>query len=251
MMDKILKIDLIDDSERIEVNLTDYNDTEIKQEIKELQDNQFSGDYNDLTNKPTIPTKTSDLQNDSGYVTTDTDDLENYYTKSETYNKNEVYDKDETYSKSEVYNKSETYNKTEIDNKVSSVYKYKGSVATYNDLPSSGLSVGDVYNVEDTGDNYAWTGMAWDRLGGDIDLSDYVKNTDYATNSVGGVVKVDGGYALQVSPTGAIRGLSRTVAQYGNLDNAGIICKGTLENVLTDRIGDINTMLDQMNREVV
>ena len=217
-MDKILKIDLIDDSEKIEVNLTDYNDTEIKQEIKELQDNQFSGDYNDLTNKPTIPTKTSDLQNDSGYVTTDTDDLENYYTKSETYNK------------------SETYDKTEIDNKVSSVYKYKGSVATYNDLPSSGLSVGDVYNVEDTGDNYAWTGTAWDKLGGSIDLSDYVKNTDYATNSVGGVVKVDGGYALQVSPTGAIRGLSRTVAQYGNLDNASIISKGTLENVLPEKL---------------
>lgn len=28
----------------------------------------FSGDYNDLTNKPTIPTKTSDLNNDSGFV---------------------------------------------------------------------------------------------------------------------------------------------------------------------------------------
>lgn len=29
----------------------------------------FSGSYNDLTNKPTIPSKTSDLTNDSGYVT--------------------------------------------------------------------------------------------------------------------------------------------------------------------------------------
>lgn len=28
----------------------------------------FSGDYDDLTNKPTIPTKTSDLNNDSGFV---------------------------------------------------------------------------------------------------------------------------------------------------------------------------------------
>ena len=29
----------------------------------------FSGSYNDLTNKPTIPSKTSDLTNDSGYIT--------------------------------------------------------------------------------------------------------------------------------------------------------------------------------------
>ena len=29
----------------------------------------FSGNYNDLTNKPTIPTKVSDLPNDSGYLT--------------------------------------------------------------------------------------------------------------------------------------------------------------------------------------
>lgn len=28
----------------------------------------FSGDYNDLNNKPTIPTKTSDLTNDSGFI---------------------------------------------------------------------------------------------------------------------------------------------------------------------------------------
>lgn len=29
----------------------------------------FSGSYNDLTNKPTIPTKTSDITNDSGFIT--------------------------------------------------------------------------------------------------------------------------------------------------------------------------------------
>ena len=32
-------------------------------------DQLFSGSYNDLTNKPTIPTKTSDLTNDSGFIT--------------------------------------------------------------------------------------------------------------------------------------------------------------------------------------
>lgn len=39
----------------------------------------FSGSYNDLTNKPTIPTKTSDLTNDSGFI--GTSDLSNYCTK--------------------------------------------------------------------------------------------------------------------------------------------------------------------------
>ena len=42
----------------------------------------FSGNYNDLSNKPTIPTKTSDLTNDSGFITissvpTKTSDLTN------------------------------------------------------------------------------------------------------------------------------------------------------------------------------
>lgn len=31
----------------------------------------FSGNYNDLNGRPTIPTKTSDLTNDSGYITSD------------------------------------------------------------------------------------------------------------------------------------------------------------------------------------
>lgn len=70
------------------------------------------------------------------------------------------------------------YTKTEVDGKVSAVYKYKGTVATYSDLPSTGLTVGDVYNVETTGDNYAWTGTAWDKLGGDIDLSGYQTKID-------------------------------------------------------------------------
>lgn len=38
-------------------------------------DTVFSGDYNDLSNKPSIPSKTSDLTNDSGYISdyTETD----------------------------------------------------------------------------------------------------------------------------------------------------------------------------------
>lgn len=44
-------------------------------------------------------------------------------------------------------------------------YVYKGSVATYDDLPSENVSAGDVYNVEESGMNYGWTGTEWDSLG--------------------------------------------------------------------------------------
>lgn len=45
------------------------------------------------------------------------------------------------------------------------VYRYCGSVVTYASLPTEELEVGDVYNVESTGMNYAWTGAEWDALG--------------------------------------------------------------------------------------
>lgn len=54
---------------------------------------------------------------------------------------------------------------------ISGVYVYKGSVATYSLLPSTGLTAGDVYNVEADGMNYAWTGTAWDALGGSFTIT--------------------------------------------------------------------------------
>lgn len=54
---------------------------------------------------------------------------------------------------------------------LTSAYRYKGSVATVNDLPASGNTAGDVYDVQATGVNYAWTGSAWDALGSVVDTS--------------------------------------------------------------------------------
>ena len=192
-----------------------------------------------------IPRKTSDLTNDSGFINKSVNDLVNYY------------------------NKTETYNKTEIDSKISSVYKYKGSVATYEDLPSSGLTIGDVYNVESDGSNYAWNGIAWDKLGGDVDLSNYYNKTqtdtllngkvdtsalndyytktrtdellgtkvgftDYATSQQGGVFKINNGYGTSMY-SGYLIGISRTIQQYNNDVSQLMISKGTLENVITGK----------------
>ena len=84
-------------------------------------------------------------------------------------------------------NKAEVYTKGEVDAKVSSVYKYKGSVENEAALPEDSNTTGDVYNVEDTGMNYAWDGTQWDKLGGDVDLTSYLTKesaeTTYAKKS--------------------------------------------------------------------
>lgn len=58
---------------------------------------------------------------------------------------------------------SETYaKKADLVN----VYKYKGSVETYEELTQTqNPTVGDVYNVTSTDMNYAWDGSQWDPLG--------------------------------------------------------------------------------------
>lgn len=75
---------------------------------------------------------------------------------------------------------------------IASAYNYKGSKATYSALPTTGNTVGDVWNVEDTGMNYAWTGSAWDALGGSVDLSGYM-TTEQVNAALGNKVdKVSG-----------------------------------------------------------
>lgn len=62
---------------------------------------------------------------------------------------------------------------------IAAALKYQGSKATVSDLPSSGNSKGDTWNVvaangnTPAGTNYAWDGSAWDPLGGTVDLSSY------------------------------------------------------------------------------
>lgn len=48
---------------------------------------------------------------------------------------------------------------------LTSMYKYKGSVATVSALPAQNNTVGDVYDVQETGMNFAWNGTSWDALG--------------------------------------------------------------------------------------
>lgn len=90
---------------------------------------------------------------------------------------------------------------------LATVYKYKGSVETYANLPTSGQQVGDVYNVKqadpdhniEAGDNVAWDGTTWDILAGDTDLSGYAQlnsaNTFKAMNAFRANIAVSNGTA--------------------------------------------------------
>lgn len=75
---------------------------------------------------------------------------------------------------------------------ISGAYHYKGTKATYADLPSTGNTEGDVWNVETDGMNYAWTGSAWDALGGTTDLSAYATKSEMNTALENKVDKVSG-----------------------------------------------------------
>ena len=86
-------------------------------------------------------------------------------------------------------------------------------------------------------DEYVYINGQWEKLGGvqvEVDLTDYVKNTDYATSTKSGVIKY--GYGAYVSGSnGYIMCPVRTYTQYQTDNDQNFIGKGTLENVITGK----------------
>ena len=133
--------------------------------------------------KTDLPTKTSQLTNDSGFLTSVakanlSSDVQASLSKADSA----LQSYTETDPTVPAWAKSPTkpaYTAAEVGaltlaeadkiyvkkTDVASVYKYKGSKAAVADLPSAGNTVGDVWNVEATNMNYGWTGSEWDPLG--------------------------------------------------------------------------------------
>lgn len=156
---------------------------------------------------------------------------------------------------------------------LTTVYQYKGSVATYANLPTTGQKVGDVWNIETAdpdhgikaGDNVAWDGAQWDTLGGNHDLSGYAQlnsaNTYTALNifranigvSNGTAAGSSGSVSFGVSPTG------ETVQARIGTDNLGglfyrtstkqphIFRVGTNDNVFAIRDDDTKVAFSSNN----
>ena len=129
--------------------------------------------YNNLTNKPSI--NNVELSGNKTLENLGIQPAGEYLVSADIVNK---ADKATTLA---GYGITDAYTKSEVDSKLSTVYKYKGSVATYEELPSAYNEVGDVYNVETDGMNYAWDGTTWDKLGGTVDLSNYYTKSEVNT----------------------------------------------------------------------
>ena len=141
---------------------------------------------------------------------------------------------------------------------LTTVYQYKGSVATYADLPTTGQKVGDVWNVETAdpdhgikaGDNVAWDGAQWDILGGNHDLSGYAQlnlaNTFTALNAFRANIAVSNGTTagsggtvrFGVSPTG-----ETVQARIGTDNLGGLLYHASTKQPHVFRIGTNNDVL--------
>lgn len=118
-----------------------------------------------VTNKAvdiSVPTKTSDITNDSGYITKAVNDLTNYYKKQE------------------------TYTQTEINNKLSAIPKF--AITVVSSLPTQNIQTTTVYLVssgEETNNlytEYIYVNNKWEILGRQqLDLSPYARSDSLAT----------------------------------------------------------------------
>lgn len=188
-------------------NLSDFTNDEGYAKSEDLSTVATSGAYSDLSGTPDL----------SGYITASVDNLANYYLK------------DETYTRQEVLNLIGQLQK--LTKEVVNILPVTGEDNVMYLVPKSTAGTSNVY------DEYLYINNAWEKVGDtEIDLTNYVQKTDYATQNVGGVIKVNSSYGAYVDENGIIRGyVMSTANDYANAYNSALISKGTLETALTSK----------------
>lgn len=164
----------------------------------------------------------------------------------------------------------------ELGNKVTKIYRPKGSVETFEELPAD-AEPGDVYNVVQShgnipaGTNYAWVDMgetmAWDPLGGTVDLSAYItkeesktitdklqedvtKNSNAITGLTTAIGKTDAS-VTELKNTVVIHGEDIDVIKTGQTEQDSKINDLQAElDVQKETIGSIQTTLDVQKESI-
>ena len=230
-----------------------------------------------------IPKKTSDLTNDSDYITS-----------QDILGKQNIED-----------NTLSTNNKTvpSAINEVNSIAKganqalsysnYQSMINVFNNLANNVYNVGQnvmivtlqvpdlwISGIESTSQTYTYTTdetfttelstngyvqVGYYKLSAletqKVDLTNYVKFTDYASGSSAGVVKTSNVNGISTD-NGTLKPAIKSYSDYSNASNYLFISKGTLENVITGKdlttksyvdglVGDIATALDTIQGEVI
>lgn len=179
--------------------LTKLNGIESGAEVNAIAGIKTNGVLQPIVNKIvdiSIPTKTSQLTNDSGFITNEVDNLTNYYTETEINGLlNNKADKSSVPTKlsqlnndtgfitnavdnlTNYYLKSETYTKTEVNDLIGQIKTI--SIQVVDTLPTTGES-NVIYLVpkegskDDIYNEYIWVNNAWELIGStQIDLTGY------------------------------------------------------------------------------
>lgn len=151
-------------------------------------------------------------------------------------------------------NKSDVYTKEQVDAKISSVYRFCGSVASYNNLPQSDQVIGDTYNVEDTGANYAWTGTLWDKLSETIDLTNYATtenvNSSIAEHNLSSQSHNDIRNSVK-SVSDSLAGKANLASQENTkIGNIAVVDKDGQYEVSDTKLSDLNADIGTLNTQV-
>ena len=229
----------------------------------------FSGDYNDLQNKPSIPSKTSDLNNDSGFITKDVNNLTSYELKANTGSSIELSINSSTYVVTlSLKNSAGTILNTQtIDLPLESVV-VNGSYDSVNKKIVLTLENGNTIDIP-VGDLVA--GLQSEITNNNKLASDLVDDTNQTNKFVtssekstwngkydkpsGGIPKTDLDSSVQTS-----LGKADTAIQdiSGKLDTSKVkttasTTSGDVYDVtyINSLIGDIDTALDLLNGEVI
>lgn len=173
-----------------------------------------------IAHKPNIPTKTSDLTNDSGFIANTVDNLVNYYTKSQ------------------------TYTQSEVDALISAIVTL--NISSVAELPTTNISTTTIYlvpsadpgtqNVKDEYINLDGTTAGWELIGSTaIDLTGYVTDSELSTALAD--------YVTSTSLASTLSGYVQKSQTAGLLKNDGTVDTNTYAttSALSDKISKSST----------
>lgn len=140
--------------------------------------------------------------------------------------------------------------KEELDQQVSRVYRFKGTLQFFYELPASDQIIGDTYNIlndfqigDDTysgGTDVAWDGSKWNPLGGKSGYSKEESDAKYVTWIQDGNTK-----SISIPQNGSVKGTQVDNSQT-NLIKLGLYSDGLLQTV---DVGSVNTQLNLYSSE--